>query len=234
MRLPQQIEHQLAPVVELDGKPIPARLIRLQFGRTELVIHPADALDRQPCAVDGQRAGRAQARHRVVVRRARLAGGFGRDAVVAVNRRRLLARLAEVDRDVARAGDQMKRVRPGERPIVGVHVEPRGRGRPGAERRAREPLEVDEAPTALVGECEVRGIELIAAPGALPRLRRARTRPQAETEERQLVAEAPPVTRAHVPGVVPPLRGEPVVRRVIARKDEVPGHVGVEETVRRA
>src|SRR5688572_27472205 len=84
---PQLIQHQLAAVRQLNRKPIPAALFRLEEAGAELVIHPAFALDFESLAVDADRPAGRHARERVVMRGVAGLRAFLTDAIDAVDRR---------------------------------------------------------------------------------------------------------------------------------------------------
>ena len=50
------IEHQLRVVIELNGKPVPAKLARFKEAGTELMVHPAVARNIPGCPIDRESA----------------------------------------------------------------------------------------------------------------------------------------------------------------------------------
>ena len=222
------VDHQVGPVVELDGEPVPARLRLLEEAGPELVIHPAQPLDVESLASDHEPAGGSQPGERVVVGRVAELGPLLTETVHAVQHRRRGRLQAQVDGDTAVVTCRHELVNPlvalvdGRRPSVVPDVEGLGaRPRPAD----APPIQTlgDVVRAALdVGYREVRHVQVAHRPA-----RRVDRLPvDAEAKERELVAEPAAGRRAQVAGVVPPFDAVVRMRRMVARKDQRIARIG--------
>src|SRR3569833_294383 len=176
---PQLIKHQLLAASELQREPVPACLTALKRGGGPLAVHPARTHHRKGLLADTQRTRARHARVRVVI--ARVAGRCAllAEPLLALQHEGLVAREAEIERDLLCCGMQRhgKCRRARHRPVLQPHAK-------GLRLRAREPkrraavafLLVKAAPGD-IGECEVGEIDLTSRPlrGTL-RIRRRRER----------------------------------------------------------
>src|SRR5437763_13857458 len=79
------VKHQGGASVELKAKPIPADFATPELAAGPFVIEPGLAPNGSGFAVDCNVAAAVQTRDRIIMRRARSAGGFHTDAVFAVD-----------------------------------------------------------------------------------------------------------------------------------------------------
>src|SRR5688572_22422406 len=208
---PQLIQHQLAAVRQLNRKPVPAALFRLEEAGAELVIHPAFALDFESFAVDADRPAGRHARERVVMRGVAGLRAFLADAIDAVDRRGFARFEDQVDSSLRTGSAQEVAFAPAATGIF-AGIEHRGpvvipdvvlirfrSGEPGP--ASGEFLAEAITPAGGVADGEMSHVQIANGPAR----RIGRRVVDADTEEGDLVAEPAAVCRLHVAGVVPPL-----------------------------
>src|SRR5882724_10319870 len=207
----EAVVHQLAPVLELEGEPVPARQVPAHRGRAPLAVHPREPLHLESLAAEPDGAARGHARERVVVGGIAGLRPLACEPALALEHRRLGALQVEIQRDVLVLPAQMDResVRRPLRarvrfraPILHEDPEGLGLGPRQAERAAADPCREAEAPAARVRHREVGEIGLAGAP---VRIAGGRVRRQRAAEERELKAQVPPAGGPEIAGPVPPL-----------------------------
>src|SRR5262249_10826521 len=102
----QPVEHELAPVVELEREPVPACELGAERARAPLPIHPGQACDFEAVAPYGDRAARGHAGQRVVVGSVARLGALAAQAAVALEDDRLPGVHGQVDGRLALAPAQ--------------------------------------------------------------------------------------------------------------------------------
>src|SRR4029453_17246503 len=91
------IQHQLAPIFELNRQPIPSALFGFEKRRAEFVVHPAFTADLDALAIDRDGASRWHSRERVIVRGVAGLHALLADALEAIDNRRLALFEHELD-----------------------------------------------------------------------------------------------------------------------------------------
>src|SRR6185295_18443657 len=146
----QAIEHQLAPVVELEREPVPAHLVGGESAGAPFAIEPGEPGDGEALAAEADVTPCGHPRQRVVVGRLARRRALLRQAPIALEHRRLALIELYVDCSAALLGPEPRgpgraRSEARDRPVVESDAERQRSSAGQAESAAPEALESEEA-----------------------------------------------------------------------------------------